>query len=95
MKTRLMSFAFGAVALALTGCTTAMYTKPSALGSMPDRYNFTIETGGFSGAGTADQRATQEIEKFMENNKYKRYEIVQRKDEFIPSGFKYIVQFYR
>lgn len=79
----------------LTGCTTAMYTKPSPISSTPNTYQFTIETGGFSSAGTADQRATQEIEKFMAENGYTKYKIIHRTDEFIPSGFKYVVQFYK
>lgn len=81
--------------LLLNGCTTAMYTVPTASISTPDRYSFTIETGGFSGAEVADQRAIQEIQKFMSTKGYKKYEIIQRTDEFIPSGFKYLVQFYR
>lgn len=94
MNIRSIIFSILAVGL-LSGCTTAMYSEPSPIGQTPNRYSFTIETGGFSGAETADQRAIQEIEKFMKKNNYCRYEIIQRKDEFIPSGFKYTVQFYR
>jgi hypothetical protein len=96
MNTKLVTLIFSILmAGLLSACTTAMYTKPTVIPSVPNTYNFTIETGGFSGAKVADQRAIQEIEKFMGENNYKRYEIVQRKDIFIPSGFKYIVKFYR
>lgn len=81
--------------LLLAGCTTAMFTDPSPVAACPNRYQFTIETGGFCAAETADQRAISEIEKFKAKNCYKKYEIIHRTDEFIPAGFKYVVQFYR
>lgn len=79
--------------LLLAGCTTAMYTAPTPLAA--NKYNFTIEVGGFSGGSVADQRAIQEINKFMAQKNYKRYKIINRTHKLIPSEFKYIVQFYR
>jgi len=81
--------------LFLTGCTTAMYSSPSRIDSTQNRYEFTIETGGFSGASTADARAVQEIKKYMTKHGYTKYKIIHRTDEFVPSGFKYEVQFYK
>lgn len=81
--------------LCLSACTTAMYTSPSPVNANQDRYEFTIETGGFSGAAVADQRAVQEFKKFMAERGYTSYKLIHRTDEFIPSGFKYTVQFYR
>tara|TARA_R110000868_G_scaffold8205_3_gene42427 strand:+ start:18941 stop:19231 length:291 start_codon:yes stop_codon:yes gene_type:complete len=80
---------------AVTGCTTAMYSAPSAVAKTQNQYQFTIETGGFSGSTTADKRAIAEITTFMKQHNYTRYKIVHRTDEFIPSGFKYVVQFYK
>jgi hypothetical protein len=92
---RFLSCLICGCAILLAGCTTAMYTRPATVNKNPNRYRFTIETGGFSGASVADQRAVQEIKKFMAEKGYKSYKIIHRTDEFIPSGFKYIVQFYR
>lgn len=77
----------------LSGCTTAMYSAPSVVNASQNRYEFFIATGGFSGAGTADQRAIQEINKFMAEKGFKTYKIIHRTDKFIPSGFEYIVEF--
>ena len=94
MKKILCVIAFGMSTIGLlAGCTTAMYTAPSAIATTPNTYNFTIETGGFSGATTADQRAVTEINKFMTAHGYLSYKILHRTDEFIPSGYKYTVQF--
>lgn len=96
MKNFLCAMALGAATMSLlSGCTTAMYTAPSAIGTTPNTYNFTIETGGFSGASTADQRAVTEINKFMSANGYTSYKILNRTDEFIPAAYKYTVQFYK
>lgn len=77
----------------LSGCTTAMYSGPSTVDASKNSYEFFIATGGFSSTGTADERATQEINKFMSAKGFRTYKIVQRTDKFIPSGFDYIVEF--
>ena len=83
------------LSLILGSCTTAMDSQPSSLKTHNNRYEFFIETGGFSGAKQADQRLSKEAVNFMTLNNYKSYKVVDRTDQFIPSGFKYIIQFSR
>jgi hypothetical protein len=84
------------VFLFLSGCaTTAMYTSPSPINSQSNIYNFSIETGGFAGDVEADARATDEIKKFMSENGYRQYKILNRTNMTYFSGFKYTVQFYK
>jgi hypothetical protein len=91
-KIILVALSTATIAL-LSGCTTAMYTSPTPVNTQPNTYSFTIGTGGFSGATEADQRAITEFNKFMKTHGYTSYKIIHRTDEFIPSGFKYVVQF--
>jgi len=77
-------------------CTTAMYSKPFLSDpSNPNQYTFKIYVGGFSGGGTADKRAEKEITKFMSKKGYSSYEIVNRRYNFFPSYFEYLVLFKR
>lgn len=94
-KIRLSTITLVAVLCFLCGCTTGMYSDPSLVDSSKNKYQFFIATGGFSGAGTADQRAIQEINKIMAAKGYKTYKIINRTDKFIPSGFEYTVEFSR
>ncbi|HEX4045380.1 MAG TPA: hypothetical protein VHZ76_06935 [Gammaproteobacteria bacterium] len=93
MKTLKMQLIILTLAFCITGCTTAMYFDPSLVDAQKHQYEFYIKTGGFSGPDTADQRAMQEINKFMVANGYSKFKIIHRIYKFIPSGFDYLVEF--
>ncbi len=79
---------------AVAACTTATYGQDfQPFGSQPDTYQIKIYVGGFSGTDTADDRAKQEIARFMQQHGYSSYTIVNETRSFIPSYFLYTVQF--
>ena len=51
---------------------------------IPGEFKLRIYTGGLAGAGTADERATEVIEKFKSENGYSTYEIVARERRWFP-----------
>ncbi len=53
-----------------------------------------IYTGGSAGANAAEDKAVNEIEKFMKNNSYTDHRILSRKFNFFPSYYKFLVKFH-
>lgn len=78
------------------GCTTATYgVKPTPVAGQQDTFTFKIYTGGFAAGGTADKRASEEFDQCKTANGYSSYTILNKRYEFVPSGFVYTVQFFR
>jgi len=89
------SFAVLSAAL-ITACTTATYGQSFLRDEqISDQYRFKIYVGGFSGPDTADERARSEIKDFMAKERYVGYQIVDRRHNFIPSYYEYMVRFTR
>jgi hypothetical protein len=80
-----------------SACTTAMYGQSLVQDQqIPDQYSFKVYVGGFSGPGTADNRAREEIAAFMAKEKYSSYQIVDRRYNLFPlSYYEYKVRFSR
>lgn len=77
----------------ITGCTTSSYGEglQPIPGSDSD-YILKIYTGGFSGGATADKAAEAEIQKFMNENGYASYEVLERRHNLVPSYFEYLIR---
>lgn len=80
--------------LLLSACTTSTYGK--GLQYIPDtdnQYLLKVYIGGFSGGATADQSAEHEIRRFMAENGFETYEIIDRRHNLVPSYFEYHIRF--
>lgn len=94
MSLRFISVLLGCV-LVLSACTTSIYGKGlQAIPNTNNEYLLKVYIGGFSGGATSDKTAEQEIRKFMTENDYGSYEIVDRRHNLVPSYFEYHVRFY-
>ena len=60
---------------------------------VPGEFKLRIYTGGLAGSSTADERATEIIEKFRSENGYSNYEIVARESRWFPSCYDYTIRF--
>ena len=81
--------------LVLSGCTTATYNGFVKDRQLGDQYSLKVYIGGFSGGETADDKADMEIKKFMKENKYSSYKVLDRQHNYVPSYFEYTVKFYK
>jgi len=81
--------------LPLAACTTATYNGFEKSNTHSDQYSLKVYIGGFAGGETADGKADVEIKKFMTENHYSSYEIINRQHSYVPSYFEYTVRFYR
>ena len=60
-----------------------------------DIYTFRVYVNLFAGVADAEYRAKQEIKKFLKDNGYSSYKIINRRDHFFLRYYDYTVQFKR
>ena len=78
------------------GCTTANYgLSPVAIQDQKDTYKFKLFVGGFSSGETSDEAVKDDIESYQKNYGYRKYKIIDKHYNLIPSYFEYTVQFTR
>lgn len=80
----------------VTGCTTAMWDRPSLIQDHKDTFKFTIHLGGFSGEETAFAKLQYEIVQFQIDKGYKNHRIIGKNRNLFPGNqFEYTVQFFK
>lgn len=72
---------------------TATYGHGFKLTTNPDEYIAKIYTGGFAGQGTATKRLVKEMEPFMLEKGYSKYDISSVRFNLFPSFYKFIIRF--
>ena len=75
--------------------STTTYGRGLRPTNIPGQFTLRVYTGGFATNGTAEEHATDLLNKYKTANQYATYEVIERKSRWFPSCVDYVVRFQR